>query len=595
MQWKSANSAVALGLMTALILTACGGGGSSATGTVGQGSGELPGVQNSGSNSGSNGSGSGSGSGAGNGSGGSHPSTVVEIETPSDTAAPLGLDMAYEPSELTGDVMGFVPAKDSSALVQGQNPNPNVSDTVITNNNAPPNWTSTTTPTFNPGQEVDVWIRVDIPAAGDYTISFKAPDIYLDYTQPSQHFDAAGTYDIKVDYVIPYNTTVTGANLTENVTSGSFTDAGDPYTYNVSNSGGTTTRIYYPDSPDNENDVQGGGGGCLPRDIDVEFHGTFITVTCDKNLSNVVLRFTDGKTQKWDSLTGYVGTFSGTGSNAGKQIIGAWVHSGCNASGDGPGYGEYFANDDGHQYNLGMAQVCYEDLLTGSDYDYNDFLARMNVKEFRNGAGNLVQIQLTIKAVARAAGYDSDWQFNLDGAFPGATAIAIVDQIHPDGTRNGLQRIWRSNQGTSIPIFTPIRNALPNPPGSTITNGVPGTQFIDGDWAYVTIVFNNPVQQGTYTALPYKPQLRVHASGNTVYTIDVWKKKGDSVDSNGKPLAFVVPDTFAWALEGKPINTVYTGFNSWIQWINNQISTEPNPAWWDHAPAKDFFQRNLFL
>lgn len=84
--------------------------------------------------------------------------------------------------------------------------------------------------------------------------------------------------------------------------------------------------------------------GCRPH-IDVTFHGngTSVYVVSTKDLSNVVLEFTDGTHYKFDNLSqGKTGTFAGTGSNTGKQIAGVWVKSGCNASGDGPGYGERF-------------------------------------------------------------------------------------------------------------------------------------------------------------------------------------------------------------------------------------------------------------
>jgi LPXTG-motif cell wall-anchored protein len=61
-----------------------------------------------------------------------------------------------------------------------------------------------------------------------------------------------------------------------------------------------------------------------------------------KDLSNVVARFCDGTTQRFEGLSGYVGTFAGTGANANKQITTVWVKSGNNASGDGPGYGQRF-------------------------------------------------------------------------------------------------------------------------------------------------------------------------------------------------------------------------------------------------------------
>lgn len=58
-----------------------------------------------------------------------------------------------------------------------------------------------------------------------------------------------------------------------------------------------------------------------------------------KDLSNVVLKFCDGSPNyKFDGLRGRTGTFS----YARKLLAGIWVKSGDNASGDGPGYGEFF-------------------------------------------------------------------------------------------------------------------------------------------------------------------------------------------------------------------------------------------------------------
>jgi hypothetical protein len=74
---------------------------------------------------------------------------------------------------------------------------------------------------------------------------------------------------------------------------------------------------------------------------------TSVYVTSTKDLSNVVLEFADGsEPQKFEGLSGYTGTFSGPGDNAGKEIVGVWIKSGCNKSNDGPGYGEYIAYSD---------------------------------------------------------------------------------------------------------------------------------------------------------------------------------------------------------------------------------------------------------
>jgi hypothetical protein len=71
-----------------------------------------------------------------------------------------------------------------------------------------------------------------------------------------------------------------------------------------------------------------------------------VTATSTLDLSNVVIKFSDQQTQKFDNLTGNSITLLGTGANVGKCIIGVWVKSGCNQSGDGPGYGEWVPNAD---------------------------------------------------------------------------------------------------------------------------------------------------------------------------------------------------------------------------------------------------------
>ncbi len=104
------------------------------------------------------------------------------------------------------------------------------------------------------------------------------------------------------------------------------------------------------DIPDTSSNTSGGGsggnGGCIPT-VGATFAANNLStsVSSTKDLSNVVLNFEDGTHQKFDGLSGYTGTFSGTGQNNGKCIVGVWIKSGCNSSNDGPGYGEYVANN----------------------------------------------------------------------------------------------------------------------------------------------------------------------------------------------------------------------------------------------------------
>jgi hypothetical protein len=82
------------------------------------------------------------------------------------------------------------------------------------------------------------------------------------------------------------------------------------------------------------------GGDTAP--IDVSFDCDTITVVSCKDLSNVVVECADGTHQKTEGLHGQDGTFTCTGEQEGQEIVGVWVKSGNNASGDGPGYGERF-------------------------------------------------------------------------------------------------------------------------------------------------------------------------------------------------------------------------------------------------------------
>jgi hypothetical protein len=87
--------------------------------------------------------------------------------------------------------------------------------------------------------------------------------------------------------------------------------------------------------------------GSSTTQIDVAFNCDEITVVSCKDLSNVVLELADGTHQKTEGLHGQTGTFGGTGDQAGEEIVGVWVKSGSNASGDGPGYGERFDAPEG--------------------------------------------------------------------------------------------------------------------------------------------------------------------------------------------------------------------------------------------------------
>lgn len=113
--------------------------------------------------------------------------------------------------------------------------------------------------------------------------------------------------------------------------------------------------------------------GCVPQ-CSVTFRADDVYVTSTKDLSNVVLGFSDGSTQKFEGLESRTGVFQGTGRNANKQITKVWVKSGCNSSSDGRGYGERF--EDNYQTikaAFGLSNVPYP-YPSGSWNSYIDYV-----------------------------------------------------------------------------------------------------------------------------------------------------------------------------------------------------------------------------
>ncbi len=104
-----------------------------------------------------------------------------------------------------------------------------------------------------------------------------------------------------------------------------------------------------PCGPQVTTETAGSCQGCQSENT-VEILGCdTANVSSCKDLSNVVLLFTDNTFQKYDGLTAKTGTFYGSGANSGKEIARVYVKSGCFQSGDGPGWGLRFdtpCNDD---------------------------------------------------------------------------------------------------------------------------------------------------------------------------------------------------------------------------------------------------------
>ncbi len=128
--------------------------------------------------------------------------------------------------------------------------------------------------------------------------------------------------------------------------------------------------------------AQGDESNCLPV-ISTSFSDDHLSVevSSSKDLSNIVLKFGDGSTQKFDDLSGSNETFSGTNEFLNLCISGIWVKSGCNSSGDGPGYGEFIANAN-------WSGICPIDLEIPDFVNCNDISIEQKLYEVSSSTSN---------------------------------------------------------------------------------------------------------------------------------------------------------------------------------------------------------------
>jgi hypothetical protein len=212
---------------------------------------------------------------------------------------------------------------------------------------------------------------------------------------------------------------------------------------------------------------------------------------------------------------------------------------------------------------------------------------------------------MRVKALARGIDESSTWQLNMNGAFPGATAVTTVNQYYDDGdgnytndTLHNFDGLWISTGGVAMPVLLSTLDALQSGDSKSGTaNVVGGSTYVEGDYSIVRIVFKDSgVAPGTYSSAPYTPELRVAPSKGSVYVYNLWQKKGDALYSNGYPKGgFAVPSAFPWALEGKSMSSVYSGWTAWTKWMApTATGNAPTPAWYSQAPLGNYFNRAQF-
>ena len=157
--------------------------------------------------------------------------------------------------------------------------------------------------------------------------------------------------------------------------------------------------------------------------------------------------------------------------------------------------------------------VAYEDLKNAgwSDWDYNDFIVHIRIKEGLDPADRLAALQIDYDALARGAGYYQRFFHKLPLNGGGLSMLSVRD-----GSGNVVrQRTAKFTDDTTFMIFTLTRDALPPLPGffdTNTRNTQPGV--VPGGTATLTIYTTDPSANAA-AALPPKPWDPYIYVGNT--------------------------------------------------------------------------------
>ncbi len=221
--------------------------------------------------------------------------------------------------------------------------------------------------------------------------------------------------------------------------------------------------------------------------------------------------------------------------------------------------------------------VVFEDLkkVGWSDWDYNDFITRVDIERGLDGAGNLAALRIHYEALARGAGYDHSFLQRLPLAGGGAARLELRDGAgSPLLTRDQAF----GEEDARFTIFERTRNALPPPPGAMHTN-TPAAQAVavPGYQADLTVLLNqaeaNP--SDALPPLPWDPYILVHNTGQEVHLVGPGRlnntqqvnaayDRTSPLVGYDLPLAQAFPTAWRWPIEYIGIWQAYPQFTRFI-------------------------------
>lgn len=257
--------------------------------------------------------------------------------------------------------------------------------------------------------------------------------------------------------------------------------------------------------------------------------------------------------------------------------------------------------------------VAFEDLknVGWSDWDYNDFIVKIDVARGKTSDGNLAALRLDYEAMARGASYNHRFLHGLPIYGGGSYALTV---------RNADGQVLSSRSGDFVDdepafaIFERTQQALPLQSGITdnryklFTNTAPMQTWVQkGYTAQLQVVLADPTQNliDALPPLPWDPYLEVINTNQTIHLVQPGHTGNTQVvNSNWEPnnpmigfdlpLAYVFDTRWKWPQEFLGIWNVYPdyvqyelsdGFTNQSWWDPNSATTHMEYAWMGGALA----------
>ncbi len=239
------------------------------------------------------------------------------------------------------------------------------------------------------------------------------------------------------------------------------------------------------------------------------------------------------------------------------------------------------------QWESGVVYVAYEDLknVGWSDWDYNDFVVKIDIDKGVDSAGRLAAIEIEYDALARGAGYAQRFVHSLPIEGGGIALVSVYDN-----TGSLLnQRTVEFAANTNFTIFERTLDALPPMQGffdTNTRNTQPGV--VDGRTAALTVYLYEPDANPAIALppIPWDPYIYVYYTQQEVHLlipghldntqiVNPVRDPSSPLVGYDLPMAQTFMPGWQWPEEFRGL---WRGYPRYVDFIGSGGAT--NPDWW---------------